>query len=95
MAIHACALLIFPLFPFNDRRRLMFRRQSVELLATLDPIPRLPQEIHFQTPMKMVDGIYQYAHKTDLNFFQHLQANPPNGEQFNHHMGGYRQGRPS
>jgi len=43
----------------------------------------------------MTDGIYQHAHKTDLNFFAHLQANPPNGERFNHHMGGYRQGRPS
>ena len=27
--------------------------------------------------------------------FEHLHANPPYGPQFNHHMGGYRQGRPS
>jgi hypothetical protein len=27
--------------------------------------------------------------------FEHLMAHPPYGMQFNHHMGGYRQGRPS
>jgi hypothetical protein len=27
--------------------------------------------------------------------FAYMQAHPPMGQQFNHHMGGYRQGRPS
>lgn len=27
--------------------------------------------------------------------FAYMQAHPPMGPQFNHHMGGYRQGRPS
>ncbi|KAH7122174.1 S-adenosyl-L-methionine-dependent methyltransferase [Dactylonectria estremocensis] len=42
---------------------------------------------------------YAYLKKwkdpTDLNFFEHLHNNPPYGQQFHHHMGGYRQGRPS
>lgn len=37
----------------------------------------------------------QWGYKTKLNFFEHLQANQPYGEQFHYHMGGYRQGRPS
>ena len=43
----------------------------------------------------MTDGPYQYAYDTELNFFEYLQAHPPYGEQFNYHMGGYRQGRPA
>lgn len=27
--------------------------------------------------------------------FEYLHAHPPMGKQFDHHMGGYRQGRPS
>ena len=46
-------------------------------------------------PNSATDGPYQSAYSTKLNFFQYLQANPPWGVQFNHHMGGYRQGRPS
>lgn len=49
----------------------------------------------WQTPNSLFDGPYQHAFKTELNFFQYLQANPPYGEQFNFHMGGYHQGRPS
>lgn len=43
----------------------------------------------------MSHGPYQAAYNTPLNFFEWLQANQPYGTQFNHHMGGYRQGRPS
>lgn len=46
-------------------------------------------------PNSVSDGPLQYAYKTDLNMFEHLQANPPYGVKFNHHMGGYRQGRPA
>ncbi|KAF2833250.1 S-adenosyl-L-methionine-dependent methyltransferase [Ophiobolus disseminans] len=40
-------------------------------------------------------GPYQDAFDTKMNMFQYMVANPPLGKQFNHHMGGYRQGRPS
>jgi hypothetical protein len=50
---------------------------------------------NFKTPNSATDGPYQSAYDTKLNFFQYLQANQPWGTQFNHHMGGYRQGRPS
>lgn len=46
-------------------------------------------------PTSASDGPYQDAYATKLNFFEFLQANHPYGPQFNHHMGGYRQGRPS
>lgn len=46
-------------------------------------------------PTSADEGPYQDAYDTKLNFFAFLQANPPFGPQFNHHMGGYRQGRPS
>lgn len=46
-------------------------------------------------PKSAEDGPYQDAYNTQLNFFAYLQSNPPFGPQFNHHMGGYRQGRPS
>lgn len=46
-------------------------------------------------PDSIFDGPLQYAYKTELNMFEHLQANPPYGVKFNHHMGGYRQGRPA
>lgn len=46
-------------------------------------------------PNSATDGPFQSAYNTRLNFFQYLQANQPWGNQFNHHMGGYRQGRPA
>ena len=46
-------------------------------------------------PNSVHDGPYQYAYDTKLNFYENLQASPPYGEQFNYHMGGYHQGRPS
>ncbi|KAH6843416.1 S-adenosyl-L-methionine-dependent methyltransferase [Chaetomium sp. MPI-CAGE-AT-0009] len=49
----------------------------------------------WQTPNDVSHGPYQAAYNTTLNFFEWLQANQPYGAQFNHHMGGYRQGRPS
>ena len=45
-------------------------------------------------PNSAENSPYQYAYNTKLNFFEYLQANPPFGPQFNHHMGGYSQGRP-
>lgn len=43
----------------------------------------------------MYNSPLQLGYKTKLNFFEHLHNNPPWGEQFHLHMGGYRQGRPS
>ncbi|KAF5002767.1 hypothetical protein FGRMN_165 [Fusarium graminum] len=37
----------------------------------------------------------QHGYKTEKNFFEHLHTNPPYGQMFHLHMGGYRQGRPS
>ena len=49
----------------------------------------------YQEPTDMSDCSMQHAYSTKDNFFEHLMANPPYGLQFNQHMGGYRQGRPS
>ncbi|KAL2200102.1 S-adenosyl-L-methionine-dependent methyltransferase [Corynascus similis CBS 632.67] len=57
--------------------------------------PRWLASHQWQTPNDVAHGPYQDAYKTTLNFFEWLQSNQPNGMQFNHHMGGYRQGRPS
>ncbi|RBQ66854.1 hypothetical protein FVER14953_13014 [Fusarium verticillioides] len=37
----------------------------------------------------------QLGYKTEKTFFEHLHTNPPYGQLFHLHMGGYRQGRPS
>ncbi|KAK4449810.1 S-adenosyl-L-methionine-dependent methyltransferase [Podospora aff. communis PSN243] len=58
-------------------------------------LPSYLERNGFQTPQGIADGPLQYAHETKLNMFEWLHANPPAGEQFNHHMGGYANGRPS
>ncbi|RKU48828.1 hypothetical protein DL546_007021 [Coniochaeta pulveracea] len=63
--------------------------------AAIAHLPAYLKRTDFVMPNSATDGPYQSAYNTKLNFFQYLQANPPWGEQFNHHMGGYRQGRPS
>ncbi|KAI1103266.1 S-adenosyl-L-methionine-dependent methyltransferase [Jackrogersella minutella] len=50
---------------------------------------------NYKTPNDKFDGALQFAYKTKKNVFEHLQANPPYGELFNLHMGGYHQGRAS
>jgi len=40
-------------------------------------------------------GPYQDAFDTKLDMFRYMMAHQPLGKQFAHHMGGYRQGRPS
>lgn len=64
-------------------------------LSSLVSLPSWLAEHQWQTPNDVSDGPYQAAFNTSLNFFEWLQAHPPYGMQFNHHMGGYRQGRPS
>ena len=63
--------------------------------AALDQFPRWASKTGWKTPNSISDGPYQMAFNTELNFFQWLQAHPPYGQQFNYHMGGYHQGRPS
>ncbi|KAK3693452.1 S-adenosyl-L-methionine-dependent methyltransferase [Podospora appendiculata] len=48
----------------------------------------------YTTPNSMSDGNLQFAFDTKYNMFEWLHANPPGGEQFNLHMGGYAHGRP-
>lgn len=38
---------------------------------------------------------YQFAFNTSMNMFEYMEAHDPLGSQFNNHMSGYRQGRPS
>ncbi|KAK3291164.1 S-adenosyl-L-methionine-dependent methyltransferase [Chaetomium fimeti] len=64
-------------------------------LPALIATPNWLADHDYQTPNDVSHGPYQAAYNTPLNFFEWLQANQPNGTQFNHHMGGYRQGRPS
>ncbi|KAI1852185.1 hypothetical protein JX265_013038 [Neoarthrinium moseri] len=53
------------------------------------------QKTGYKTPNDVSNGPLQYAYQTKNNMFEHLHANPPYGLNFNNHMGGYRQGRPS
>jgi hypothetical protein len=50
---------------------------------------------NYQLTNDVKTGPYQYAFNTEMSMFEYMNANQPLGLQFNHHMGGYRQGRPS
>ncbi|KAL2255433.1 hypothetical protein VTK26DRAFT_3394 [Humicola hyalothermophila] len=64
-------------------------------MEALNKFPEYAKLNGYKTPNSLTDGPLQYAYKTQLNLFEHLIAHPPYGAQFNNHMGGYRQGRPS
>ncbi|CAI9635098.1 unnamed protein product [Alternaria burnsii] len=49
----------------------------------------------YELTTDITNGPYQYAFGTELDMFRYLDTHPPLGQQFNNHMGGYRQGRPS
>ncbi|KAK3386836.1 S-adenosyl-L-methionine-dependent methyltransferase [Podospora didyma] len=57
-------------------------------------LPAYLKSTGYKTPNSMSDGNLQFSHETKLNMFEWLHANPPTGQQFNQHMGGYAQGRP-
>ena len=57
--------------------------------------PEFMAKTNYATPTDVQAGPYQDAYKTKMNMFEYMTAHPPQGMQFNHHMGGYRQGRPS
>lgn len=63
--------------------------------AAVDQFHIWADENDWKTPNSVLDGPYQHAYSTNLSFMAYLQANQPLGEQFNYHMGGYHQGRPS
>jgi hypothetical protein len=48
-----------------------------------------------RAPMDVLNSPHTFAHQTDKPFFNWLHENPTYTKQFNHHMGGYRLGRPS
>ncbi|KAH6975692.1 S-adenosyl-L-methionine-dependent methyltransferase [Ilyonectria destructans] len=49
----------------------------------------------YQSPKELSNNPQTFGHRTDMPFFDWLQANPPYATIFNNHMGGYRLGRPS
>ncbi|KAM0701687.1 hypothetical protein Q7P35_010596 [Cladosporium inversicolor] len=63
-------------------------------IAALSKFNLFAAKTGYAEPSDAENSPYQYAYDTKLNFFAYLQANPPYGPQFNHHMGGYSQGRP-
>ncbi|KAI0104310.1 S-adenosyl-L-methionine-dependent methyltransferase [Nemania sp. FL0031] len=48
----------------------------------------------YMCPADSLNTVIQGAHKTKLNFFGFMQANPTHGENFGNHMHGYSLGRP-
>ncbi|KAH8661162.1 S-adenosyl-L-methionine-dependent methyltransferase [Ilyonectria robusta] len=49
----------------------------------------------YRSPKELSNNPQTFGHRTEMPFFDWLQANPPYATQFNNHMGGYRLGRPS
>lgn len=49
----------------------------------------------WKDPTDISNSPLQHGYKTEKTFFEHLHTNPPYGQMFHLHMGGYRQGRPS
>lgn len=56
--------------------------------------PEYLRQTGYKEPHDMASGTFQFAKQTDQNFFVWGVQNPPLGEYFNHHMGGYSYGRP-
>ena len=48
----------------------------------------------YAAPVSVVDNPFTFGHQTSLSAFSYLATHPRIAEQFNHHMGGYRLGRP-
>jgi hypothetical protein len=57
--------------------------------------PEYMAMVNYEPSTDVESGPFQYAFNTKMDMMAYLQAHPPLGEQFNHHMGGYSQGRPS
>jgi hypothetical protein len=57
--------------------------------------PEYMAKNNYQLTNDVKTGPYQFAFNTEMSMFEWMNAHQPLGLQFNHHMGGYRQGRPS
>jgi hypothetical protein len=57
--------------------------------------PEYMAKNNYQLTNNVKKGPYQFAFNTEMSMFEWMNAHQPLGLQFNHHMGGYRQGRPS
>jgi hypothetical protein len=57
--------------------------------------PEYMAKNNYQLTDNVKTGPYQFAFNTEMSMFEWMNAHQPLGLQFNHHMGGYRQGRPS
>ncbi|KAJ4378633.1 hypothetical protein N0V86_005503 [Didymella sp. IMI 355093] len=53
------------------------------------------QATSYANPSDGKPNPYQFAFRTEMNMFEYMHAHPPLGMQFDNHMSGYRQGRPS
>ncbi|KAK2794397.1 hypothetical protein FQN51_000839 [Onygenales sp. PD_10] len=58
-------------------------------------LPEFLKSIDYKLPQDPRNCAFNVGYKTNLSFFEYLGANPKTGTEFNHHMGAYRQGRPS
>ncbi|KAI9751446.1 MAG: hypothetical protein M4579_006056 [Chaenotheca gracillima] len=61
------------------------------------PFQRLPEYLAkngYKDPTDVADGPFQYGHRTELNSWGFMKANPQIRSSFNNHMSGYAFGRP-
>ncbi len=65
------------------------------LMTAQSKFPEYAKATNYKTPNQVDSGPLQYAFNTQLNMFEYLTAHSSFGMQFNNHMGGYHQGRPS
>ncbi|KAK2074208.1 hypothetical protein P8C59_008431 [Phyllachora maydis] len=63
--------------------------------AAVTRFPEWAAQHGYRVPDDGCDGPLQHAYGHKANMFEHLLARPVQAAQFNRHMGGYRQGRPS
>lgn len=49
----------------------------------------------YKAPVGPHDSAFTLGHRTSQTLFEYVATNPPYGQTFNDHMGGYRLGRPS
>lgn len=49
----------------------------------------------YKTPQTVIDNPFTFGQRTSMSMFEFMAIQPHRMEHFNHHMGGYRLGRPS
>jgi hypothetical protein len=65
------------------------------IIYAFNMLPEYLRETGYRVPADLLSSPYQYAHKTNLNMFEHLHTDPVNFGRFHNHMAAYRQGRDS